>query len=242
MKWQKTKDNLIAKMPDSLFAALVNHKGRAKIVRRVHWVVYKDGIRLATPTPKFIGFGSSTFRDKFEQHFRIEKGWTAMDVGACIGDTTVPIAQKVGPEGRVIAVEPDPTNARYLRANTAAYPNVEIVQKAVWDRPCRIVLNVGKDPSAHSIVLEADEKIDVEADTLDGIRQGRQIDYCKIDVQGVEREAVAGIAGTGIKRLVVQTHGWQTGKATCPDVVRALESRGYRTTTTATGVIHAWLP
>lgn len=50
----------------------------------------------------------------------LKPGMTAVDVGANVGQISLEMAQLVGPTGRVIAIEPSPGNARFLRAHVAA--------------------------------------------------------------------------------------------------------------------------
>jgi len=83
------------------------------------WLIQKGGITLVSPTPKFLGFGLRDFEMRFERFFKIEPSETALDVGACIGDTTVPMPIKTGFTGKVIAVEPHPLNIKYLKLNLA---------------------------------------------------------------------------------------------------------------------------
>lgn len=47
----------------------------------------------------------------------VEPGDHVLDIGANIGLHTLYLSQAVGPDGRVIAVEPDPDNLRILRNN-----------------------------------------------------------------------------------------------------------------------------
>jgi len=49
----------------------------------------------------------------------LREGSTAIDVGANIGDLTIPIARAVGPSGRVYAIESNPENFNVLCANLA---------------------------------------------------------------------------------------------------------------------------
>ena len=49
----------------------------------------------------------------------IEPGDVVVDVGADIGALTVPLARAVGPAGRVLAFEPQPTVFQNLCANLA---------------------------------------------------------------------------------------------------------------------------
>lgn len=128
-------------MPNWLFPSISNFyyalssKEKVQIRKSENgWLVQKGEMELLSPTPKFIGFGLKDFENKFERFFKIEKGDTVLDAGACIGDTTVPMAIKTGSTGKVIAVEAYPLNIPYLEHNLSSFSNVEIIRKALWDK------------------------------------------------------------------------------------------------------------
>lgn len=62
-------------------------------------------------------------------------GDVVVDVGANIGGFTIPLARRVGPTGRVIAIEASNRIAQYLRHNVRAnaLENVTVVETAVSD-------------------------------------------------------------------------------------------------------------
>jgi FkbM family methyltransferase len=67
---------------------------------------------------------------------RLRRDGVFVDVGACIGSLSIPIASAVGPLGQVVAIEASERNFRYLSANTTAnaLPQVQCVHSAVSDR------------------------------------------------------------------------------------------------------------
>jgi FkbM family methyltransferase len=72
-------------------------------------------------------------------------GMLVVDCGAHVGMHTVTAAKRVGPEGTVIALEPDPVNLKALRANVdanAVSDRVRIVEAAASDRPGSIRLHL----------------------------------------------------------------------------------------------------
>ncbi|MEX2500290.1 MAG: class I SAM-dependent methyltransferase [Wenzhouxiangellaceae bacterium] len=85
---------------------------------------------------------SSQF-EKYKGHTRnelamllefVEAGATILDIGAHIGSFAVPIATKIGPEGSLICVEPDPQNFMRLAQNIALNDlqnRVELVRSIV---------------------------------------------------------------------------------------------------------------
>ena len=65
----------------------------------------------------------------------VHSGMLTFDVGANAGYYTLLLARRVGPNGRVVAFEPNPINVAYLREHLRLnkFCNVEIVEAAVTD-------------------------------------------------------------------------------------------------------------
>jgi FkbM family methyltransferase len=219
---------------------------------RNKWIIQTpEGMLIASPTPKW---GATEvlrggFSNKFERFFKIERGDTVLDVGACIGDTTIPMAIRTGSGGFVIAVEPNPTNLECFKFNLRNFKNVKIVGKAVSNKTGIVKMNVHKMPAGHSLINLLDKsayigQVEVECDTLDNIVGDKVIDFAKIDVQGVEimiLEEGASKFLRNTKKVVVETHHWDDPeRRTWPRVVKILKARGYETRLTEHGVVHAW--
>src|ERR1035438_7156954 len=75
---------------------------------------------------------------------------TFIDVGAHVGGITLPAASHVGPEGRVLAIEPNPNTATVLRRNLTKnlLTNTTVVELACLDERKRTVFYV--NDSSHS--------------------------------------------------------------------------------------------
>lgn len=248
------KDELIARMPDRLFVLLANRISSARIRRTKNmWTITKDGITLWSPTPKFIGFGQEVFRQRYLHHYHpipplveIVPGDTVMDIGASIGDTTIPMCRLVGPTGTVIAVEPHPINYHFLKLNVQEYGNAQCIQKAAWSSPGKMVLHIGREPTGHSLVWEnypdwiGSEEI--ETQTINQLADGREIQYCKIDAQGAEVEILKGDCDK-VRTFAIATHGYGKKNATSNEVIETLKSKGYEPILehlAGIGVVYAW--
>lgn len=61
-------------------------------------------------------------------HLAVGRGWRCLDVGAGIGLVSMPLADRVGPSGRVTAIEASPLYAATLREQLARkdYGNVDV--------------------------------------------------------------------------------------------------------------------
>lgn len=136
----------------------------------------------------------------------LQPGDTFVDVGACFGYYTLIASKRVGPEGRVIAFEPDPENFAVLHHNVEANGcrNVVLVQKALSNKPGTLELHVTpRNKGASSFFESKDTRdggtvVEVEAVTLDDYlaASGDRPDLVKIDTEGAEGYILEGMRQT----------------------------------------------
>jgi FkbM family methyltransferase len=143
-------------------------------------------------------------------------GATVVDVGANIGYNTVYAAQRVGPTGRVIAIEPATDNVRILRDNVTANAlgNVAVhmaaagrahEQRALFLRGDVSAVNSLFEESVYATVTGVEQ---VRVVPLDDLVEG-EADLVKIDVEGAELDVVAGMERLLRRpaiRLIVEWH------------------------------------
>jgi FkbM family methyltransferase len=239
------------KLPNWIFVRWVNWYYRnfkryeVKIARTSNgWLVCCDGVSLIAPTPKmnYYRLTLTGFAEKFERFFEIEKGDTVLDVGACIGDTTVPMAMKTGETGTVIAVEPSSQNMEYLKRNLARFQNVHIFEVAAGGSAGFMPLYISSSFMGHSLRDKTAKTINVRVDTLDGITEDFDcIDFVKIDVQGCEVEVLQAAPKTLTKtrKVVVETH-YEGEDALFPKVAKILHDADFNIQITPDKVVHAW--
>lgn len=131
----------------------------------------------------------------------IGNGDIVLDIGANIGYYTLIAAKIVGDEGKVFAFEPDPENFSLLKKNIEinGYRNVTPVQKAVSDKSGKIKLFLSEDNKAgHRIYDDMLGKkcINVDAVAIDDFLKGNKVDFVKMDIEGAEGKALAGMSKT----------------------------------------------
>jgi FkbM family methyltransferase len=127
----------------------------------------------------------------------LSPGGVFVDVGANIGYHTLFACARVGPGGRVVAVEPSPDNCDLLRASASrnGFSNLVVHQVAAADQP-RVVGFQQEFGSNRQISL-SDEGGGIQALTLDEILKGEdRIDVLKIDIEGAEGLAINGARET----------------------------------------------
>lgn len=141
----------------------------------------------------------------------LRAGMTVVDVGANIGFHALHAACRVGQQGRVLAFEPDPRNASLLRMSLGLQehrPSVEVIEAALSDRDGELVLSdLGNPGNAGARFTHQDrghlERLvhgphptfrTVAAWRFDSRFDPERIDLVKIDVEGFEPRAMAGMA------------------------------------------------
>ena len=148
-------------------------------------------------------------------------GMTVLDVGANVGYYTALAARRVGPSGRVIALEPDPESYKYLKETIAANAvgNVQAFPIAASDVPATVPLYISHDNRGDNRLYHpgADwPEIEVEARPIDALLAENDIetlDFIKIDVQGYEPKVIAGLRDTITRspKLTLLTEFWPKG-------------------------------
>jgi len=107
-----------------------------------------------------------------------------IDCGANIGLASLWFASRF-PQADMLAIEPDESNVALMRKNLIAHPGIKIMQGAIWDRSCNLVVtNSGAAPWAYALAERECGKI--KAYTIDELSSRRAILIAKIDIEGAE--------------------------------------------------------
>jgi FkbM family methyltransferase len=140
----------------------------------------------------------------------VRPGATVLDCGAHLGLQTLVAARAAGPDGTVIAVEPAPPTAAALRENVRGNgfeDRVEVVEAAATAAagPVRLFLHPWlsragvADPASDAELIA-----EVPGVRLDDVLGERRFDVAKIDVEGAEVDALAGLE-RGLERAAGAT-------------------------------------
>lgn len=125
----------------------------------------------------------------------IRRGATVYDVGAHAGYHSLLCALLVGPSGRVIAFEPNPSNRESIKRQLSVNPEapVSIAPYALSDRSETVTLDRSHGSSQGRVSDEGD--CSVEARTIDfliGHEGFPEPEVIKIDVEGHEEQVLRG--------------------------------------------------
>lgn len=150
---------------------------------------------------------------------------TIYDIGSHIGIITTFFAKSSGITGKVIAFEPNPETYIKIKENVElnGLDNVQILNIGIGDKRETKILVVRRNmPGSGSmekyiqlqILKEIGHKsLQVEVDTLDGCIEANKLpkpDFIKIDIEGMEYNALLGMAETISKykpSMYIEIHG-----------------------------------
>jgi FkbM family methyltransferase len=178
----------------------------------------------------------------------LEDGSVALDIGANIGAHTLPMAQLVGSQGRVLAFEPAARSLEKLRANVAANADlaprvsafqVLLSQAGAVDLPPEIYSSWPVSSASGRHPLHGGVAISTQGATVRTLdeevaREGlSRVDFVKMDVDGYEMDVLAG-AGETLRRfqpallMEVAPYTLHERGVDAPAPLRFLVDLGYR--------------
>jgi FkbM family methyltransferase len=196
------------------------------------------GSFLYNPNDLYIGRAIELYGEAHELELEFlrtlcSEGSYVFDVGANIGDHTVPLAQHAGPHGRVFAFEPQPVIFQMLCGNVALgrLTNVETVHAALGAAPGTILIPEidYRHPANYGgvEVSQFSQGRPVPVRTLDEFIDLPRADLVKIDVEGMECSVLAG-GRRFIKKFRPLMYVENDREEHSADLISALQALSYR--------------
>lgn len=206
------------------FFGIFNEAGRkapfATFLRGIHLFLL---IVLKRASVIRIRFGSSSFRFRFKDQGRnrggrglflyreriedllqfgdrfIRLGDVCIDAGANQGQYTLAFLSMVGKQGKVVAIEPMEYACNIIAEQVVlnGFPQPEIVQAALSERPGKAVLDLSKGVVSASIKRNfgGSQELEVETVSIDQLARDlplKRVDFIKLDIEGAELEGLRG--------------------------------------------------
>jgi len=167
----------------------------------------------------------------------VRRGDVVWDVGANVGFYTRQFIDRVGPTGKVVAFEPEPSCYGILRRDCGS---ATIVNVALSDRTSEGFMEAHPEPRSgthHVVAAPTPTAIPVKLIAGDDF-QGPCPNLMKIDVEGFEDEVLTGmpriLADHRLRAIFLEVHFAlleQRGKAMAPLLIeRKLRTLGFHTT------------
>jgi FkbM family methyltransferase len=173
---------------------------------------------------------------KIAENITLEEGDVALDIGANVGWYTLMMSRKVGESGKVLAVEPNPTNYAILCRNIRdnKLENVIALQVALSDKDGYARMSMSSNPTAHSLSYKTPDQTKTELvkimrlDTLVEKQEINKVDFIKIDVEGAEKRLLEGASNTLkiILEMIIESDNTPQRQKT----LQLLKNKGYKVT------------
>jgi FkbM family methyltransferase len=137
-----------------------------------------------------------------ELYFKIKPGDTILDIGACTGDMALYYSWKVGPTGKVYAIEPDrKLNLKKIMHTVKDAGNVYVCNCAITKTTGESQLYLSKDSSHHTMKKEflwsqePTERLELTVNTFtldDFVKENKieKIDTIYMNIEGSELDVL----------------------------------------------------
>lgn len=179
-----------------------------------------------------------------ERYYTLRRGETGVEVGAYTGLFAVKMAQRVGVEGRVVAVEPSKRSFEVLKLNRDVnrLPWLHVENQAVASRSGLKELRCGGEPQAigDRSVIGTCLKMVVPAVSLDVLLaplEDRGVDFLSLEMNGGEYAAIRGMEDYYPRRIYAACR--YLGDPRREAMLAELRVRGYDVSYHREGVIYA---
>ena len=131
-----------------------------------------------------------------------------VEVGACTGEYTIPAAQRIGVQGKIVAFEADASGCECIKKNAQFHnlDNIEIFNKAVSDTSGeKVTLSVPTNISGGMLIETPDGAM--RTTTLNECLSQVPVDVLKITVNGHEPHILAGASNLlpGVRAVIIQS-------------------------------------
>jgi FkbM family methyltransferase len=190
----------------------------------VRWISYRHGMWIYRLRSGFVvdrRFASVRSLEEFDSHtqdaweyaYTPQVGDTVVDIGAGVGSEVHRFAELVGPSGLVVAVEANPTTCECLRlfCRLNELANVRVLNVAVSDSPGSVMISDDNEHHLSNSIVRTDGGVCVTCIRLDDLLDSLDIpvvDYLKMNIEGAESLAIAGMTGASerIAHVAIECH------------------------------------
>src|SRR5215218_977811 len=184
--------------------------------------------------------------DDIIENFQPKDGGIVVDVGAHHGRYTLIAAKRIGPKGKVIAIEADPKNFDMLNKNIKLNELSENVtlNYAASSNKSKVKLSIPEKKSGHTIYSSIISSraytvkfIEVNANTLDNLLHENgisieEVNWIKLDVEGAELEVLKGATSVLSKSkdiaLLIEIHNIEDGKNLYQPIMDLLNNYNFK--------------
>lgn len=189
-------------------------------------------------TNQIVAFGAHTRPELGFLLSVVDPGDDVFDLGAHIGSFAIPLAQRIAPAGRILAVEALPETFAVLERNlrrSALLPRATPLHALIAPAGSRYAAQIRDENTGASFFLPTlgDEHVAVATTTLDALCHACFVPrVVKIDLEGFEVFALSGAQGLLATRPIIYAEVAEVLLQRCGSAVDQLDamlaSHGYR--------------
>ena len=218
----------MGKLFHRLLYRLLSLEGYLRVVSRLFFLT------------RALGIGRRGRALEYNYHLQqlVKEGDTVIDIGANLGYYTRPLADIVGAEGSVYAVEPVPVIFDVLKRNVAGRKNVTLLNYALGSEERTIemandsVAAAGYFGTGRNFVSDGELSGEAIRFTAQMVRGGKlfaeigKIDFIKCDIEGYERVVIP-----ELRPLIERHHPTvliETDGDTRHEIIKMFTEMGYR--------------
>lgn len=144
--------------------------------------------------PEYLFSCEKAKEDIYSEFLHIGDNETFMDLGAYDGDTVREFLSATNNRfKKIYAVEADEKNYKKLITKTENINYIETFNVAAWDKKETLFFEKKKGRNSK---IDSKGKIEIQADSVDNILNGREITMLKMDIEGSEEKALIGAKKT----------------------------------------------
>ena len=175
-------------------------------------------------------FDLQQYRSTGPPEVAAQPGDIVIDGGGYWGDTALYFAHLVGPAGRVVSYEFEPSNLEALNYNLNLNPQlalrIDVVSSALWDQAGE---EVNVQPFGPGTSVRSDGEARASTDTIDAlVARGdvERVDFIKLDIEGAELNALRGAEATLRRfrpRLAIAAYHKPDDLAAIPEYLASLQ-------------------
>jgi FkbM family methyltransferase len=189
--------------------------------------------------------------EEYFKYYRPKPGDLVFDMGAHCGVSSYHLSKLVGPAGKVVCFEPDPTNFGILKRNIARHglTNVIAENAAIAGTTGKLAFNsegtIGSSLTSLLLRDSVGTTVTVDAMTMaDAFERWGVPAFCKIDIEGAEIEVVRNSADLlrrhKLNFALDTNHPRADGTMTDGDIESMFRSYGYEAASDANPMLTTW--
>lgn len=196
---------------------------------------YLKGQDIPMPVAHMTSVGITRWlKEKYQMEgfVEVDEGDIVVDCGSFVGGFARGAAEKAK---AVYAFEPSPSNHKALLKNIESFDNIKANAMGLYNETKTTTFNLS-DTHVDDSLLTPDagagtgKSVEVQLMTMDDWAKSeniQQVDFMKLEAEGVENEVLEGIQNLPVKKFAIDCSPERDNISNMPELQAELEKRGY---------------